>query len=185
MRTRPHVYLLLCLILPLAGASACRHSVPVQTTPELRDAPPRESIVLLMPYVESDVVRLLRRTFVQAGLLSATQDPADRSLRVDLGAEWSDVAELREWQMNIRFIAAPWGGTLLSIRATELRTLYFMEDNDVQPLNSYSRVSTVSNKSRGPARDAWRNLEDIASALVKAGGAPLPSPARFAGRAAP
>lgn len=153
--------------------TACRHQVPVETTPESRDTPARESIVLLMPLGERDAVRLLRRTFVQAGLLTAAQHTTERWVRVDLGAEWLDAAELREWQMFVRYDASPWGGTVLSLRAVEQRTSYYLEDEQLYPVNGRTRESSVSSHSRGQALAAWRNLEQIAKALLGAGGAPL------------
>ena len=153
--------------------SACRHQVPVETTPQSRDTPARESIVLLMPLTQNDAVRLLRRTFVQAGLLTAAQHTTERWVRVDLGAEWLDAAELREWQMFVRYDASPWGGTVLSLRAVENRTSYYLEDEQSYPVNGRTRESPVSSHSRGQAREAWRSLEEVAKALLHAGAAPL------------
>ena len=168
----------LSLTAVLLVMSACRHQIPVETTPQSRDTPARESIVLLVPLGERDAVRLLRRTFVQAGLLTAAQHTTERWVRVDLGAEWLDTAELREWQMFVRYDASPWGGTVLSLRAVEQRTSYYLEEEHVYPVNGMTRESLVSSHSRGEAREAWRSLEEVAKALLHAGAAPLEKKAR-------
>lgn len=163
----------LSLSAALLLVSACRHHVPVDTTPQSRDEPARESIVLIMPQGQTDAVRLLRRTLVQAGLLTAAQHTRERWVRVDLGAEWLDTAELREWQLFVRYDASPWGGTVLSLRAVEQRTSYYLEDEMSFPVSGKTRESIVSSHSQGAARAVWRNVEEIARALLLAGGAPL------------
>lgn len=166
------------LLLMSALMSACRQQVSVDTTPQSRETPARESIVLLMPMGERDAVRLLRRTFVQAGLLTAAQHNTERWVRVDLGAEWLDTSELREWQMFVRYDASPWGGTVLSLRAVEHRTSYYLEEEQAYPVNGMTRESLISSHSKGQAREAWRTLEEVAKALLHAGAAPLEKKAR-------
>ena len=163
----------LSLAAALLVLSGCRHQVPVETMPQSRETPARESIVLLMPLSERDAVRLLRRTFVQAGLLTSAQHTTERWVRVDLGAEWLDTAELREWQLYVRYDPSPWGGTVLSLRAVEHRTAYYLEEEQEYPVNGRSRESLVSSHSKGQAREAWRSLEEVAKALLNAGAAPL------------
>lgn len=153
--------------------AACQHSVPVGTTPQSRRLPPTESIVVLMPLVESDAVRVLRRTIFEAGLLSTVQDPTEPWVRVDLGTDVDNDRTVRQWHVLVRYDQMPWGATMVSLRAVEHSMTYLVNERTRQPSPGFSRVKTVSNQSRGLSLQAWQRVEQIADALVEKGGEPL------------
>jgi len=162
-------------VLMLSGmlVTACRHSIPVGTAPATHQLPPTESIILLMPLVESDAVRVLRRTIFEAGLLSSVQHSTERWVRVDLGGETEGEQTVRQWHVFLRYDEMPWGATMVSVRAVEHSMTYLVNERSRERLPGFSRVKTVSNQSRGLSLQAWQRVEQIAEALVAKGGEPL------------
>jgi len=162
-------------VMVVAGLSlvACRHSIPVGTTPTSRQLPPTEAIVLLMPLTESDAVRVLRRTIFEAGLLLSLQDQDARWVRVDLGSDVEGEQSVRQWHVLARYDQMPWGATMISLRAVEHRMTYLVNERTRQRLPGVSRVQPVSNQSRGLSLQAWQRVEQLADALVEKGGEPL------------
>jgi hypothetical protein len=173
MRTEYRRRQLYVMIVAGLSLAACRHSIPVGTTPSSRQAPPTETIVLLMPLSASDAVRVLRRTIFEAGLRLSMQDPDAQWVRVDLGTDAEGEQIVRQWHVLARYDQMPWGGTLISLRAVEHRVTYLVSERTRQRLPGVSRVQPVSNQSRGLSLQAWQRVEQIADALVEKGGEPI------------
>ncbi len=173
MRTRACPKPLHALALTGLVLTACHQSVPVGTTPESRQTPPTESIVLVMPFVESDAVRVLRRAIFEAGLLASVQHPTERWVRVDLGSDTEGEQTVRQWHVLVRYDQMPWGATMINLRAVEHSMTYLINERTRQRMPGFSRLKTVSNQSRGLSLQAWQRVEQIADALVEKGGEPV------------
>jgi hypothetical protein len=149
-----------------AALGACHHAVPV--TGALA-TPPIESLSLVLPVNEAESVRQLRRAIYEAGLQTTAQHEAERWVRVDMGSDQTDESLVRQWHAFLRYDPMPWGRTMISLRAVEMRTHLMKSERTGSRVAARSQMVMVSDQSTGLAQQAWQRLELIAAELVEAG----------------
>ncbi len=154
------------LVMLGVALSACHHAIPV--TGALA-TPPTESLSLVLPLNEAESVRQMRRAIYEAGLQTAAQHEVERWVRVDMGSDLADEMLVRQWHAFLSYDPMPWGRTMISLRAVEMRTHVMKSERTGARVAARSQMIMVSNQSTGLAQQAWQRLELIAAELVEAG----------------